>query len=220
MADSPLSESNPVDGNKVTDQDRLVDEHLAAVYRYAFRLTGKTADAEDLTQQTFLTARLRIDQLRDPARARSWLLTVLRRCFLKTYRRKKETLATDMELEMEHIPDEPVGETFDGEALQTALDKLPPEIRSIVVMFYFENRSYKEIATAQELPLGTVMSRLSRAKTILRRRLFAKSVGVSVDNNKSQKSEQESSLDGPNEDFGFDSFRSEPSTDAKTDGVR
>jgi DNA-directed RNA polymerase specialized sigma24 family protein len=58
-----------------------------------------------------------------------------------------------MELELEHIPDEPVSETFDREALQAALDELPPEFRLIVVMFYFEQCSYKEIAASQELPL-------------------------------------------------------------------
>lgn len=179
MADNPLSEQEPVDGKMVTDQDRLVDEHLTAVYRYAFRLTGKAADAEDLTQQTFLIAQERIDQLRDPSRARGWLLTVLRRCFLKNCRRKKETLAGDLELPLEHIPEQPAGDSFDREALQAALDELPPEFRLIVVMFYFEQCSYKEIAASQELPIGTVMSRLSRAKSILRRRLFAESVEVS-----------------------------------------
>lgn len=179
MADYPLSEESQADGTVKTDQDRLVDEHLAAVYRYAFRLTGKTAEAEDLTQQTFLIAHQRIDQLRDPSRERSWLLTVLRRCFLKTCRRKKETLAGDLELELEHLPEVSDSESFDEEALQIALDELPPDYRLVVVMFYFEHSSYKEIAEALELPIGTVMSRLSRAKSILRRRLFSETVNVS-----------------------------------------
>jgi RNA polymerase sigma-70 factor, ECF subfamily len=201
-----------------TDQDRLVDEHLAAVYRYAFRLTGKVADAEDLTQQTFLIAQERIDQLRDPDRARAWLLTVLRRCFLKNCRRKKEKLAGDLELQLEHIPEQPATDAFDREALQAALDELPPEFRLIVVMFYFEHCSYKEIAASQELPIGTVMSRLSRAKTILRRRLFAESVEVSSGNN--HCSVQGGSPNGQAADYGFGSFRPNPGTDAKTDGVK
>lgn len=182
MADYPLSQSVPLAGNGHTDQAQLVDEHLTAVYRYAFRLTGQVAEAEDLTQQTFLVAQERIDQLRDPDKARGWLLTVLRRCFLKNCRRHKESLAGDMELELEHLPDEhDEDDGFDREALQAALDELPPEFRLIVLMFYFEQLSYKEIAAAQELPIGTVMSRLSRAKTLLRRRLFAESVEVSMD---------------------------------------
>jgi RNA polymerase sigma-70 factor, ECF subfamily len=218
MADYPLSEQNPVEGKMVTDQDRLVDEHLAAVYRYAFRLTGKVADAEDLTQQTFLIAQERIDQLRDPERARAWLLTVLRRCFLKNCRRKKETLAGDLELQLEHIPEQPATDSLDREALQAALDELPPEFRLIVVMFYFEHCSYKEIAASQELPIGTVMSRLSRAKTILRRRLFAESVEISAGN--SHCSVQGGSPNGQTSDYSFGSFRPDAGTDAKTDGVK
>src|SRR5262245_20230033 len=64
----------------------LVERHYALLYRYAYRLTGSAADAEDLTQQAFLTAQMRLHQLRDESCARSWLFTIVRNTFLKDQR--------------------------------------------------------------------------------------------------------------------------------------
>ena len=69
------------------DVAQLVADYHVAVYRYAYRLTGSSVEAEDLTQQVFLIAVEKIDQVRDRQRVRSWLFTVLRRCFLKQCRR-------------------------------------------------------------------------------------------------------------------------------------
>ena len=160
---------------------RLVEEHHAVVYRYAFRLTGSVQDAEDLSQQAFLVAHEKIGQLREAACARSWLLTVLRRCFLKTCRRRIPVPAASLELDLEHIPDERPQEPLDREALDRALEELPFEFRLVIVMFYFDHASYREIADELELPIGTVMSRLSRAKSQLRKRLFSEEVATASD---------------------------------------
>jgi RNA polymerase sigma-70 factor (ECF subfamily) len=154
------------------DIARLAAEHHAVVYRAAYRLCGSTVDAEDLTQQTFLTAQRCLDQLRDPAAARAWLSAILRSCFLKSIRRRRPSPASDGELDLAAVPG-PVPEPslVDAERLQQALDALSPEARLIVHLFYFEDQSYREIAAALDVPLGTVMSRLSRAKEQLRRRL-------------------------------------------------
>src|SRR5689334_22093325 len=64
----------------------LVEQHYALLYRYAYRLTGSEADAEDLTQQTFLAAQARWEQLRDETKAKSWLFTICRNAFLKELR--------------------------------------------------------------------------------------------------------------------------------------
>jgi RNA polymerase sigma-70 factor, ECF subfamily len=147
----------------------LVHEHHAVVYRYAFRLTGSAADAEDLAQQAFLLAQQRLSQLRDVARAGGWLLAIVRNCFLKDKRRKRvvEPLVEEpIEPEDHEFPD-----WVDPEQLQQALNRLPDEARAILVLFFFEDCSYKEIAESLEVPLGTVMSRLSRAKAKLKREL-------------------------------------------------
>lgn len=142
------------------------------VYRAAYRLCGSAVDAEDLTQQTFLTAQRCLEQLRDPAAARAWLSAILRSCFLKSLRKRRPTPAADGEFDLAAVAG-PVPEpsAVDPERLQQALDALSPEARLIVHLFYFEDQSYREIAAALDVPLGTVMSRLSRAKEQLRRRL-------------------------------------------------
>ena len=150
---------------------RLVDEHLTAVYRYAYRLTGTVQDAEDLTQQVFLLAQQRVGQLREEERARGWLFAILRNAFLKMAQRNDPVAAANLGLNLDTFAaaSEPDG-AVDSRALQAAIDALPPEFRLVVVMFYFEDCSYREIAAKLDLPIGTVMSRLARAKRHLRKR--------------------------------------------------
>ncbi len=156
----------------VADLAGLVREHHADVYRYACRLAGCSSEAEDLTQQTFLIVHQRLQQLRDPARARNWLLAIVRRCFLKSVRRTRPTAAQDLNLNVEHVADRaPSISQIDREELHHALCELPDDFRIVLLMFYFEELSYQEIAFELNLPLGTVMSRLSRAKGHLRKKL-------------------------------------------------
>lgn len=147
----------------------LVAQHHAAVYRYAYRLTGSAADAEDLVQHAFLLAQQRLAQLRETSRAAGWLMTIVRNCFLKDKRRTR--LIEPLLDEPLDQNDEEFPEWVDPEQLQAALQRLPDESRAILVLFFFEDCSYKEIAEALEVPIGTVMSRLSRAKVRLRQLL-------------------------------------------------
>ncbi|MGE3803717.1 MAG: RNA polymerase sigma factor [Gemmataceae bacterium] len=153
---------------------RLVDEHYAALYRYAYRLAGSASDAEDLTQEAFCQAHRKREQLRDPARAKAWLFSILRNCYLHRLRAEKhlsfvslEGQAEPAESAAQHLPD------IDPEQLQSALAELPEVYRTPVILFYFEDFSYRDIAEHMEVPLGTVMSRLARAKAFLRSRLTA-----------------------------------------------
>ena len=153
--------------------EKLVADHHRVVFAYAYRLTGNQADAEDVAQQAFLTAHRNIDQLRQPDRPVPWLLTIARNCWLKSVRRKRPTAAGAVELDVNEVAQAiPAEGNLDGEQLQFALDKLADEFRLPLVMFYFEELSYKEIATELDLPPGTVMSRLSRAKNHLRKLLL------------------------------------------------
>ncbi len=159
----------PAIPNPAAGVERLVTEHHARLYRYAFRLSGSAADAEDLVQQVFLIAHQKLDQLRDESRAGGWLYTVLRNCYLKGCR--KGLGLPIAELDVNSLPAEPPADAIDDEALQAALGTLDPDFKVIVLMFYFEEKSYREIAEELDIPLGTVMSRLSRAKAHLRERL-------------------------------------------------
>jgi RNA polymerase sigma-70 factor, ECF subfamily len=155
------------------DIAQLVAEYHQAVYRYAYRLTGSVPDAEDLTQQTFLAAQQKLDQVRNPECARNWLFTVLRNLFFKDVQRRQPLSAVDLQLNIDNIPKEiPGDETIDREQVQQALDELHPTYRVVLVMFYYEDCSYREIAEQLDLPIGTVMSRLARAKGYLRAKLF------------------------------------------------
>ena len=148
----------------------LVEAHYAALYRYAFRLAGSSADAEDLTQQAFLTAQQKLDQLRTGEHAKAWLFAVLRNSYLKT-RRGPSSSPVSLERVAEPVcPAEPPSE-LTGEELTRALTDLPDDFRIPLVLFYFEDLSYRDIAAALDLPIGTVMSRLSRGKSHLRQRL-------------------------------------------------
>lgn len=161
-------------GNAALCIEHLVLEHHAAIYRYAFRLCGSNADAEDLTQQAFLVAHTKLHQLREQDKVRGWLFTVLRTCFLKSRRRPTETAASGLELSIDALPDRvPQAEEIDRERLQGAISALPEEYRVVVMMFYFEQLSYKEIAAQLDIRIGTVMSRLARAKARLRHNLLA-----------------------------------------------
>lgn len=153
---------------------QLIADHHAPLYRYAYRLCGSEADAEDLTQQAFLLAHQRLDQLRDSAKADRWLYVILRSCFLKSLRRRRPVDAGSLELDVADIPEDCDEETVDRELLELALAQLPDEHRMVLLMFYFEQASYREIASQLEIPIGTVMSKLHRAKRKLRAVLLAR----------------------------------------------
>jgi RNA polymerase sigma-70 factor, ECF subfamily len=159
----------PIPNGRVVALVQLVADYHEALYRYAYRLSGSAQDAEDLTQQVFLVAQQKLDQVRDADCVRGWLFTVLRNCYLKG--RRKGLGLPVCELDVETIPQAPPAELIDSEELQAAIDTLGDDFKVAVLMFYFEHRSYREIAECLEIPLGTVMSRLARAKAHLRNHL-------------------------------------------------
>ena len=144
-------------------------EHYELVYRYAFRLSGNQQTAEDLVQQTFLNAWRSRSQLRERSKSKSWLLTIARNQFLKLVRKSSPDLFSQWESETIDLVDSSSG-PHDGLRLdiQQMLERLPVESRIVVLMFFFEGRSYKEISAELNLKMGTVMSRLARAKDRLR----------------------------------------------------
>jgi RNA polymerase sigma-70 factor (ECF subfamily) len=151
---------------------RLVDEHYATLYRYAYRLSGTSADAEDLTQEAFCKAQLNFGQLRDPSRAKPWLFSILRNAYLHRVRagRQQHCLSLESIGDLPEPPPDPLPD-IDPERLQQALNELPEVFRTPIILYYFEDFGYRDIAEQMDLPIGTVMSRLARAKAYLRARL-------------------------------------------------
>jgi len=153
--------------------ERLVEEHYVSLYRYAYRLSGSSADAEDLTQETFVKAQLNLHQLRDPERARPWLFSILRNAYLHRVRADRQQSCVSLD-EVGDVA-EPLPDSLpdiDSEQLQAALIELPEVYRTPIILFYFEEFGYRDIAEQMNLPIGTVMSRLARAKAFLRSRLL------------------------------------------------
>ncbi len=150
----------------------LIDAHYDALYRYAYRLAGNSSDAEDLTQDAFGKAIARLGQLRNPERAKPWLFRILRNGYLhriRDERRKKLVPLESIGDLASAAPDAPP--EIDAAALQAALDELDETFRTPLILFYFEDFSYRDIAEQMDLPIGTVMSRLARAKGYLKGRL-------------------------------------------------
>ncbi|MBI1345401.1 sigma-70 family RNA polymerase sigma factor [bacterium] len=166
MADSGMSES----------LFAVIDEHYGLVYRYASRLSGRQDEAEDLTQQTFLSARQHLEQLRNAGAVKSWLCTIVRNLYLRSQHQQQRWQEWCDDYHPVTTPD-PKFE-IDPQELQAAIDQLPEEFRTPLILFYFREFSYKEIATQLQLPMGTVMSRLSRAKTQLRTLLTSEPVAA------------------------------------------
>ena len=152
--------------------EALVEVHYAPLYRYAFRLSGSSQEAEDLTQETFCLAQNKLHQLREADRAKSWLFSILRNAYLHRVRQAKQQKQVSLD-GIGEIP-ERVSEPLplvDSAQLQEALNELPEAFRTPLILCYFEEFSYKDIAEQMNVPMGTVMSRLARAKTYLRQRL-------------------------------------------------
>ncbi len=165
--------------------------HLDAVYRFALRLTGSAAEAEDLVQETYLRAYRAWDQYTLGTRAKSWLFTICRNAYLRERERdarRDDIVARAALAEMER--DLTVNETplFAGRAdydperdffrnlvddrIFEAIDALPPEFREAVVLSDLEGLSYQEMSDVIGVPLGTVKSRLFRGRKALQAVLY------------------------------------------------
>ena len=145
--------------------------HYRNAYRFALGLSGNHNDACDLTQQAFYIAHQRLHQVREPAKQKQWLFTVLYREFLRSRRRGAAHPQTTLEFSERELPRIHVDHaaSLDGEAVLLALQGLEENFRMPVALFYLNQVSYKEIAVTLDIPVGTVMSRLSPGKQMLRR---------------------------------------------------
>jgi RNA polymerase sigma-70 factor, ECF subfamily len=147
--------------------------HYSLVYRYAFRLCGSVEEAEDLTQQAFLTAHRRLHQLREQDSAKAWLCAIARNTFLTRIALRRSARSVPLQLIPEPADESPHELLIESDELQQILNELPEEFRTPLILFYFDEFTYREIAEQMNVPIGTVMSRLARGKGYLRRRLEA-----------------------------------------------
>jgi len=153
----------------------IVDQWYAPLYRFALSLCRNPDDALDLTQSAFYKLATKHDQIRDPSKTKSWLFSVVHRAYIDQYRHTNRFPKTTIDAIPE--PTETAtgrpGDSADGEVLLEKLTELDERFRAPLTLFYFNSLSYKEIAETLDLPIGTVMSRLRRAKDQLRTLLEA-----------------------------------------------
>lgn len=155
------------------DFENLVEEFYMPLYRFGLSLSRQESDAADLTQQTFLLWASKGHQLRDPSKVKTWLFTTLYREFLGRKRQQDRFAEAESSTEAvaaQTVPASVVNQ-LDGDIVQRALFALEEIYRAPLTLFYLQQHSYKEIAETLEVPIGTVMSRISRGKEHLRRAL-------------------------------------------------
>jgi RNA polymerase sigma-70 factor (ECF subfamily) len=146
------------------DLERLVEQHYAALYRFALSLSGHESDASDLVQEAFYLLATKGHQLADTSKVKSWLFTTLYRSFTGGRRRLlrfPQHELTEVETELPVIPPEPP-RNMDWDAVSECLTRLDETFRAPIALFYLEDCSYNDIAAILNVPLGTVKSRIAR----------------------------------------------------------
>lgn len=168
--------------------------HLDSMYNFAFRLTLDEDDANDLVQDTYLRAFRFIDSFEKGTNAKAWLFRILKNSFINDFRRKSkqpskvdyqevETYYNSEEFEPEikattDLRNETVQELI-GDEVATAINSLDVDFRIAIILCDIEGFTYEEMAKILDIPIGTVRSRLHRARGLLREKLtdYAKKLG-------------------------------------------
>ena len=169
--------------SKRSEFERQALAHLDALYGAAYRLTRNARDAEDLVQDSLLRAYRFWDSFQQDSNCKAWLLRIVTNTFINEYTRRKrsrevldaanaEQQATDGVLVQasandKQAPDRLLLEQSVSDDVQRALEQLPDDFRTAVVLCDMQGLSYKEIADIMECPVGTVMSRLFRGRKLL-----------------------------------------------------
>jgi RNA polymerase sigma-70 factor (ECF subfamily) len=166
------------DREKILSFEKLALPHMNLIYRLAYRLSGNQEDAEDLTQDTFRIGFEKFEDLREKSKCRNWLIIIMKNLYYKSLRKKIRFPTIDLEEISFSLADtkdfnyESIKNIL-NEELQEALNKLDKKYKTPLVLSYIGDFSYKEIANILNIPIGTVMSRIARAKVFLRKE-FAK----------------------------------------------
>ena len=178
--------------------------HLDVVYNFALRMTGDEDDADDLVQETYLKAFRFFDKFEKGTNCKAWLFRILKNSFINDYRKTtKEPKKVDYddvqnfyenikadEVETQHYEEDAFSNLLDDE-ISKAISELPEDFRTVVILSDIEGFTYEEIADFVDIPVGTVRSRLHRARKMLYVQLFdyAKVKGFVKKKNSSKKSD-------------------------------
>ena len=165
-------ESTKHDSSNFTDQiEASVEEYYQPLYRFAFSLTKNQHEACDLTQQTFLIFSIKGNSIKDYSKIKSWLFTTLYREFLgmrRKYSRFQEFDFQNFEVEDRSQRQLYIIKQEESRSIAASLQKIESIYREVIILYYLKDLSYKEISEILNIPIGTVMSRLSRGKKQLK----------------------------------------------------
>ena len=177
---------------KVRVFDNEFMPHIDSMYNFAFRLTFDEDDAKDLVQDTYLKAYRFISSFQEGTNAKAWLYRILKNSFINDYRKKSKQPAKVDYQEVEQFynsEDTPREATVDlrlettrdmiGDEITNALNSLAIDFRTVIILCDLEGFTYEEMAKILDIPIGTVRSRLHRARNLLREKLgaYAHSMG-------------------------------------------
>jgi len=203
MSDSP----NPNPENSIVtptpqnysekEKYKIFDEefmpHINSMYNFAFRLTMDEDDANDLVQDTYLKAFRFINSFQKGTNAKAWLFRILKNSFINDYRKKSkepakvdyqevETFYNSEDAEADNITPDLRSESLSemiGDEVANALNSLAVDFRTVIILCDIEGFTYEEMAKILDIPIGTVRSRLHRARNLLKDKLrnYAKTMG-------------------------------------------
>lgn len=166
--------------------EREAMPHMANLFRIAMWLVRDRTEAEDLVQETYAQALEPFHRYRAGTNIRAWLITIMYRARSKRARAAgRRRLADDSEERIAEtvLFEPPVAQSLTDEEVLHALERIPQQFREAVVLSDVEELSYKEVAQVLQVPVGTVMSRLSRGRKLLRAELavYANSYGIGAE---------------------------------------
>ena len=173
--------------NNIKEEDFTTETlpHENALYNYALKISGNTDDAQDLVQETYYKAYRHFDKFQSGTNSKAWMFMILKNTFINDYRKsKREPYKLDYEQiqnfyenvksdrsEENNLDKEFYNDLFDDE-LTEAIDQLPTKMREVFLLCDLEGYSYEETAELVDCPIGTVRSRLHRARHMLQDILF------------------------------------------------
>ena len=171
--------------------------HINSMYNFAFRLTMDEDDANDLVQDTYLKAFRFINSFQKGTNAKAWLFRILKNSFINDYRKKSkepakvdyqevETFYNSEDAEADNITPDLRSESLSemiGDEVANALNSLAVDFRTVIILCDIEGFTYEEMAKILDIPIGTVRSRLHRARNLLKEKLrgYAKTMGYDDD---------------------------------------
>jgi RNA polymerase sigma factor (sigma-70 family) len=194
IPDETMSPAEKAEIDAFFESEMMV--HIRPLYHFAFRLTNDEDDANDLVQDTFLKAYRFIKSFERGSNAKAWLFRILKNSFINNYRKNsKEPAQIDYE-EAENFLNTGISswsESIDlrdklfrglvGDEITNALNLLPVDFKTVIILCDIEEFSYEEIAKITDIPVGTVRSRLHRARKLLKDQLaeYARKMGYSTE---------------------------------------